>query len=251
MSQTWQTDLYQNKHSFVWQLGQGVVDLLNPQPGERILDLGCGTGQLSQEIANRGAIVVGLDADAAMVAEAQRNFPSPTFAVADAREFLLDEPVDAILSNAVFHWIDDPVAVAKHMWLALKPGGRLAVEFGGKGNVATITAAIADAYRKLGYGAVSMPSWYFPPIGEYTSLLERQGFEVQLASLRDRPTLLEGESGLINWLKMFAGRFGADLSPDEQQRLFEETATKARSALYKNGQWWADYRRIQVLARKL
>lgn len=250
MNQTWQTDLYQDNHSFVWQLGQGVVDLLDPQLGEHILDLGCGTGQLTQAIAERGATVIGLDADPAMIAEAQKNFPALTFAVADARTFALANPVDAIFSNAVFHWIDDPTAVAVCMWAALRPGGRLVVEFGGKCNMATVLAAIAAARTTLGYGAAPDSPWYFPTVGEYTSLLEQQGFEVQFASLRDRPTPLEGNSGLMNWLQMFAGQFWADLPPEQQEQLLKTIEEKAKSKLYREGQWWADYRRIRVLARK-
>ena len=250
MNQTWQTDLYQDNHSFVWQLGQGVVDLLNPQPGERVLDLGCGTGQLSQIIADRGATVIGLDADSAMIAEAQKNFPALTFVVADAREFSLAEPVDAIFSNAAFHWIDDPAAVATCMWAALKPTGRLAVEFGGKGNMATVLAAIASARAAHGYGAIPASPWYFPSVGEYTSLLEQQGFEVQFASLRDRPTPLEGDSGLVNWLHMFAGQFWADFPSEQQPQLLKTIAANVQPELYRQGQWWADYRRIRVLARK-
>lgn len=250
MVQTWQPDLYQNKHSFVWQLGQGILDLLNPRPGETILDLGCGTGQLTQAIAHRGASVIGLDADPAMITEAHKNFPDLTFQVADARTFELPNPVDAIFSNATLHWIDDPVAVATRMWAALKPGGRLAVEFGGQGNIATVLVAIAAAREILGYGAAPPSTWYFPTIGEYASLLESQGFEVQFANLSDRPTRLEGESGLSSWLQMFAGHFWADLPSNQQKQLLQATEAQARPQLYRNGQWWADYRRIRVLASK-
>ncbi|MBE7380686.1 MAG: methyltransferase domain-containing protein [Leptolyngbya sp. SIO1E4] len=250
MEQTWQTDLYQDKHSFVWQLGQGVLELLNPQPGEQILDLGCGTGQLTQAISNRGATVIGLDADPTMIAEAQQNFPALSFSVADAREFTLLEPVDAIFSNATFHWVTDQEAVTRRLWAALKPGGRLAVEFGGKGNMAAVLAEIATARDTLGYGAAPESRWYFPAIGEYTSLLECHGFEVQFAHLFDRPTPLVGAAGLTNWLKMFAGQFWADLAPEQQQQLWRETERHAQAQLYQQGQWWADYRRIRVLATK-
>ncbi|NER81829.1 MAG: methyltransferase domain-containing protein [Leptolyngbya sp. SIO1D8] len=250
MNQAWQPNFYQDKHSFVWQLGQGVLDLLNPRPGEHILDLGCGTGQLTQAIADRGATVIGLDADPAMISTAQQNFPSISFSVADAREFSLATPVDAIFSNAVFHWIPEQTAVIARLWAALKPGGRLAVEFGGKGNMAGVITAIAAARDTLGYGAASASAWYFPTISEYTSLLEHQGFEVTFASLFDRPTPLNGEAGLTNWLHMFGRKFLTDLSPEQQAELLRETEDKARPKLYEGGQWWADYRRIRVLAHK-
>lgn len=248
MASTWQPQLYQGKHRFVWQLGQGILELLNPQAGERIVDLGCGTGQLTQAIAVCGAQVVGLDADAAMIAEAQRNFPDLTFAVANACTFTVATPVDAIFSNAALHWITDQEAVTTRLVAALKPGGRLVVEFGGKGNVAMLTAAIAAARQTLGYDAVPSP-WYFPAIGEYASLLERHGLEVTFASLFDRPTPLDGEMGFVNWVRMFARYAWGDLPPEQQALLFQEAECQARGSLYREGQWWADYRRIRIVAQ--
>ena len=89
--------------------------------------------------------VIGLDADPAMIAEAKQQSPHLTFEVGDARQFTLPAPVDAIFSNATLHWVDDPVAAIKCMAAALKPGGRLVAEFGGKGNMAQVLAAIATA----------------------------------------------------------------------------------------------------------
>ena len=251
MNNAWDPDLYQKKHSFVWQLGQDLVTLLDPQPGESILDLGCGTGQLTQAIAEFGATVIGIDADPAMIAEAHQQFPKLAFEVADVCSFRLSEPVDAIFSNAVLHWITDPVAVIQSMAIALKPGECIVAEFGGKGNIATVLAAIATARDRLNLDPSPASPWYFPSMGEYVSLLEQQGFKVQLARLYDRPTPLEGQNGLRNWLAMFATRFWADLSAQQLETLLAEIVIIARPSLYRHDQWWADYRRIQVIANKL
>jgi trans-aconitate methyltransferase len=252
MKQTWDTDLYQGSHSFVWQLGQGLVDLLDPQPGESILDLGCGSGQLTQAIADRSATVIGMDSDAAMVEQAQRNFPTLTFQVTDARSFTLPQPVDAVFSNAVLHWIpaQDQPTVARQIWTALKPGGRFVAEFGGAGNMGQVLTALAAARTALGYGLASAEPWYFPTIGTYAQVLEAQGFELRFASLRDRPTPLDGEAGLANWLRMFAGRYLAGLSPEQWQAVVDQVTTTLRPRLYRQGQWWADYRRLCVMALK-
>lgn len=250
MENPWNPDLYQEKHSFVWQLSQGLVDLLEPQPGEWILDLGCGTGQLTQAIAERGAMVIGIDADPAMIAEAKQQSPHLTFEVADARQFTLADPVDAIFSNATLHWVDDPVAAIQHMAAALKPGGRLVAEFGGKDNMAKVLEAIATARDQLNFGPSPASPWYFPAIGEYASLLEQHGFEVQLARLYDRTTPLEGKDGLLHWLQMFATRFWADLTPQQTAELLPQVLELARSNLYQQDQWWADYRRLQIIARQ-
>lgn len=250
MENPWDPELYQEKHSFVWQLSQGLVELLNPQPGEQILDLGCGTGQLTAAIAARGASVIGIDADPAMIAEAQAKFPEIAFQVADARQFRLPKPVDAIFSNAALHWIDEPVAVIDHMVAALQPNGRLVAEFGGKGNMATVIGAIATARNQLGFGPSPARPWYFPSVSEYAGLLEAGGFEVQLARLYDRPTPLEGTEGLLNWLQMFATRFWEDLPSSQVDDLLAKVIQLTSSRLYRQNRWWADYRRLQVVAYK-
>src|SRR5437868_5307298 len=92
----WNPALYDGKHSFVWKYGASLLELLAPQPGERILDLGCGTGHLTAQIAEAGAEVIGIDAAAAMIEEARRAYPSLRFEIMDARDFTFAEPFDAI-----------------------------------------------------------------------------------------------------------------------------------------------------------
>ncbi|MEO0539690.1 MAG: methyltransferase domain-containing protein, partial [Cyanobacteria bacterium P01_A01_bin.105] len=195
--QTWDTDRYQTQHDFVWQYGEGLLPLLAAQPGEYILDLGCGTGQLTQQIADQGARVIGLDADPAMVTEAQNNYPDLTFRQADARDFTVAEPCDAVFSNATLHWVTEPAAAVQAIYRALKPGGRLVAEFGGQGNVQTIIAAVEAVLGRSG-----LSPWYFPSLAEYVGLLAEQGFEVTFAQLYERPTPLKGEDGLANWVRM-------------------------------------------------
>ena len=146
----WDAKLYDGRHAFVHQLAAGVVDLLAPQPGERVLDLGCGTGALTQQIADAGADVFGIDASPAMVAKATAAYPGLSFAVADATTMVFDQPFDAVFSNAVLHWVRPPAAAVARMFAALRPGGRLVLEMGGRGNVATVLAAAAAAGRDVG-----------------------------------------------------------------------------------------------------
>ncbi|MCU0542902.1 MAG: methyltransferase domain-containing protein [Oscillatoriaceae cyanobacterium Prado104] len=253
MSQNcWNTGLYERNHAFVWEYGESVVELLAPQAGERILDLGCGTGQLTEKIAQTGAFVRGIDASAAMVAKARDNYPSIDFTVADARSFEVEEQLDAVFSNAVLHWIKEPDAVINCIGKALKPGGRFVAEFGGKGNVGAIVAGICSVLSEIGCGELaSMNPWYFPSVGEYAGLLENAGFEVRYAVLFDRPTVLEGGcSGMVNWIEMFAGGWLSALSEEVRSRAIQKVAEKVRSSLYSDGNWMADYRRIRVVAIK-
>jgi trans-aconitate methyltransferase len=247
--QDWNTHLYEQNHAFVWRYGEDLLRLLTPQPGERVLDLGCGTGQLTAQIAAMGAEVVGLDASAEMIGKAQTNYPELSFVVADGRNFRVEQPFDAVFSNATLHWICNPDAVIHSVWSALKPQGRFVAEFGGKGNVQAIITALNSALNELGVAA-SNP-WYFPSISDYASRLEQQGFEVLMALLFDRPTPLEGESGLANWLRMFASSFLSQLSTEEWRQVVKTVETQLRPTLYQNDTWMADYRRIQIVARRI
>lgn len=249
----WDAALYDARHSFVWERGADVLALLAPQPEERILDLGCGTGHLSARIAEAGARVVGLDSSEEMIAEARRNFPALEFVVGDARDFHFDEPFEAVFSNAALHWVRQPERVAHCICEALTPGGRFVAEMGGQGNVERVLEGLRHARAAIGSPVESgFNPWYFPTIGEYTSLLETQGFDVTFALLFARPTTLEeGEAGLRNWIQMFGASFCSDLEPKKQEELFFVVEQQLRKELFREGQWCLDYRRLRVMARRV
>jgi len=244
----WNPALYDGKHSFVWKYGASLLELLAPQPGERILDLGCGTGHLTAQIAEAGAEVIGIDAAPAMIEEARRAYPSLRFEIMDARDFTFPEPFDAVFSNAVLHWVKQPAEVIDCLRRALKPGGRFVAEFGGRGNVKQIATALESAFLELGCGSFELP-WYYPGIAEYAGLLEQSGFEVTHAILFDRPTPLEGEEGLRHWIEMFGGAILSRVPEDRRDLFFKKVEEQARPTLYREGTWSADYRRLRIVAR--
>ena len=248
----WNTALYESKHAFVWQYGEELLKLLSPQPGERILDLGCGPGQLTAKIATAGTVVMGIDADRTMIEKAKHNYPQLQFAVADAQNFQVEQPFDVVFSNAVLHWIPEPDAVIRCIHQALKPRGRFVAEFGGKGCVLAITKALYNVLGEMGYkSSESQIRWYFPSIGEYATRLEEHGFEVSYAVLFDRPTpLSDGDVGLANWIQMFANRLLLGLSAEQQTHVIQAVEHRLKPTLYKDGTWIADYRRIRVVAIK-
>lgn len=246
VSQSWDTERYQDQHSFVWQYGAALIDLLSPKPGEHILDIGCGTGQLTHAIAETGAVVSGIDADAVMIATAQQQYPELSFTVADARNFNVKQPVDSIFSNAALHWIKPPEQVVQAVANALKPGGKFVAEFGGKGNVQTVVRAVETVRKQQ-----NLSPWYFPSIGEYTHLLETYALEATFAVIFARPTPLnDGEQGLANWLRMFGDTLLAGLNADDVEVLLREVETLLRPQLYDGKQWVADYRRLRLMAVK-
>ena len=242
----WNVELYEDKHSYVWQYGAKLIEILAPKAGESILDLGCGTGQLTAQIAATGAKVVGIDAAQSAIAQCRQNYPQLEFMVADGADFTVETKFDAVFSNAALHWIKPPVAAVKCIYNALKPGGRLVAEFGGKGNIEQIVTAVNRAFEQSDYNP-----WYFPSIGEYSNLLEQQGFRVDSVILFPRPTKLDGENGLANWLEMFAKDRFEEVSPRHKATIINRVEAKLRPSLYRDGHWWADYYRIRITAIKL
>lgn len=248
MSTTWDAEQYEGKHSFVWRLGAGVLELLAPQSGERILDLGCGTGQLTAEIAKKGARVVGLDNSANMIGQARQNYPGLSFVLGDATSFRFDEAFDAVFSNAALHWVKNAEAAVNSIGQALKRGGRFVAEFGGSGN----TRAILSAFRSvLGAESDARCPWYYPSIAQYSSLLERYGLETRHAELFDRPTALEGETGMEDWLRMFCGSFFKGMPEADVGAKMRDVVSLLRPQLYREGVWKVDYRRLRVAAAKI
>lgn len=250
-SPTWDADRYDRSFGFVSALGRGVVDLLAARPGERILDLGCGTGELAADIAATGVQVRGIDADAAMIAKARRDHPGLPFEVADGHDFEVDEPFDAVMSNAALHWMLRPDAVIACVRAALRPGGRFVAEFGGQGNVATIHRAIVASATELGAHAGQLEDpWYFPSPGEHALRLEAGGFRVRSMELIDRPTPLS-DDGVAGWIRMFGGRIIDGVPPDHRDEVIALAVERCRPTLQQDGGWFADYVRLRFLAERI
>ena len=247
-STTWNPGLYDASHSFVWKHGASVLDLLAPQAGERILDVGCGTGHLTAKIADSGAVVVGSDSSQAMIDEARRTYPGIRFDVADGRALPYDTEFDAVFSNAALHWISPPDAVVASVRRVLKSRGRFVAEFGGKHNIAAILDAVHTALDEAGKSRDGRFAYYFPSVAECATLLESHGFTVTLAAWFDRPTPLDGEDGMRRWLDMFAGVSFDGLTHEVRQEAMTRAIESARPKLLKDGIWVADYKRIRVVA---
>ncbi len=248
---SWDATAYDHTFSFVTRYGQGVLEDLAVQPGERVLDLGCGTGELTARIAAGGAEVVGLDLDADMIRRAREQHPQLRFEIGDAQAFVRPggiEGFDAVFSNAALHWMLRPAAVIERVRAALRPGGRFVAEAGGRGNVAGVEQALQRAREESGLPAVASP-WFFPSIATYARLLEEGGLEPQRMSLHDRPTpLVEGESAMRDWMTMFGSPFLRDLAAAQRERVLTRAAELLRPTLWQQGRWLVDYRRLRFLA---
>lgn len=245
----WDADGYDRSFGFVAGHGFALVDLLDPRPGERVLDLGCGTGTLTAELAERGAAVLGVDADPQMVSAARAQHPEISFDVADAHELTVARPYDAVFSNAALHWMTDPDRVVTNVREALSPGGRFVAEMGGAGNVATILEALRTTCAEFGIDADPWLRQYYPSPAEHASRLENGGFEVRWMHYFARPTpLTECPDGVADWVRMFRSGLVAGMPESTAAALLARVNALAADALLRDGTWVADYQRLRFTA---
>ncbi len=237
---------YARQGRFVADLAGGVFDLLSPERGERILDLGCGDGALTAKIAASGATVVGVDSSPSMV-EAAKALGLDT-RVASGAELSFEHEFDAVFSNAALHWMRNQEAVLAGVHRALKPGGRFVAEMGGFGNVAAISVALSAALRPWGLDAASLEQNYFPTPTQYAAQLKTAGFVVDEIGLIPRPTALP-ESGMRGWLETFRRGLLEQLPEKDRERAIDEAVALLEPVLRANeGGWFADYVRLRFRA---
>lgn len=244
----WDSSLYESDHSFVHEYGRDVVDLLEPKREERILDLGCGTGHLTNRLDDEARTVVGIDASPTMIAEASNTYPRTAFLHGDARFLPFTDAFDAVFSNAALHWIDadEQGTVADAVRRSLRPNGRFVAELGATGNVSAIERALSAELRTRGYEVTS--PWYFPTVGEHAVVLEEHGFDVRYMRVFERPTELDGEDGLRNWLSMFCESFFESVPDRERREIVATVEARLKPDMYRDGTWLADYRRLRFVA---
>lgn len=248
--QHWDPDRYQRNAGFVAELGEPVVDLLAPVAGERILDLGCGDGALTEKLVGRGCVVVGVDGSAEQVLAARARGLEAT--VVDGQHLTYREEFDAVFSNAALHWMKaDPDAVIAGVYRALKPGGRFVGEFGGAGNVETVRRALHDELATRGFATVAddLDPWFFPTPEAYRNRLEKAGFSVHSIELIERPTPLPGP--MEDWLDTFGEAFINIVKMADRNQFKRAVATRVADSLrHADGSWSVDYVRLRFKAMK-
>lgn len=249
MTQTWDPLAYERNGAFVHGLAEGVLEWLDAQPGEYILDLGCGDGQLTQRLKDTGAHVLGVDASAEMVAAARARGVEAEQAPAESLPFR-DATFDAVFSNAVLHWVRGQDAMMAQVHRVLKPGGRFVAEMGGHGNVAAIHVAFMAVLDRYGFRDREDGVNYYPTAESYRERLERHGFRVEQMAVIPRPTKL-AESGMEGWLHTFRRGVLDELPADRREAVVRETVELLAPALRdETGNWIADYVRLRFVALK-
>ncbi|MEM1049162.1 MAG: class I SAM-dependent methyltransferase [Pseudomonadota bacterium] len=244
--QTWKAQSYDDNVRFVSVYGEAVLDWLGARPGERILDLGCGDGALTAQLAESGATLVGVDGAPDFVRAARERGIDAR--LHDGHDLPFEDEFDAVFSNAALHWMTDPQAVLGGVTRALKPGGRFVGEFGGHGNVAAIVTAMRAVCRRYdGDPALGFP-WYFPTPDAYSALLQEAGFVVDRISHFARPTPLP--TGIHGWLGVFCQPF-FDQFGDRRDAVIDDVVDALETSLkLPDGTWIADYVRLRFAAHR-
>lgn len=244
MNQTWNPEQYDQHVRFVSDLGMPVIELLDPQPGERILDLGCGDGALTEKLTEMGCRVVGVDASPEQIEAAKRR--GLDVHVMDGQALEFESEFDAVFSNAALHWMKRPDDVVAGVNRALQPGGRFVGEFGGYGNIHSILQQLSLALKQFDLDFESLNPWYFPTIEDYQKRLKNSGFEVRSIKLIPRPTPLPGD--IMDWFEVFLPAFISSMNQQERLQFYETLKQPLKPVLYKNDQWEVDYVRLRFFA---
>ena len=246
---SWNPALYDDRAAFVSELGTDLVGWLGPRAGERILDLGCGTGTLTAHIASLGAQVTGIDRSSAMIQSAQEKYVELRFQVADGQDLTYQAEFEAVFSNAALHWMPRASDVLCGVERALVPGGRFVAEFGGAGCVRTVIDAVEQILREWQIDPSPFVNWFFPSPGRYAGLIEANGLVPRELRYFARPTPIAGEDGLATWLAIFQVDLMKSLG-DRWPELCRKASERCHSALFRDGQWWLDYVRLRIVATK-
>ncbi len=244
----WNSNLYDNAQAFVSEYGKDLISFIPTGDNLNILDLGCGTGDLTNEIKQNGNHnIIGVDSSQEMVDKAKEKYKDIDFTVCDATKLPFTNKFDVIFSNAVFHWISDQTALHTAIYTALKKDGMLICEFGGYQNIANISRAFGNAIAKFGGGYKS--PFYFPKVEDHAKILEDAGFVIEKIYDYDRPTPLpNADLGLRQWVCQF---FSGDLEKySNQEEILAMVEDELRATMFDGEKWIADYRRLRVIAKK-
>jgi trans-aconitate methyltransferase len=246
-STSWNPESYAKNARFVSDLGEPLLHLLDAQPGEIILDLGCGDGALTEKIAGYGCAVIGVDSSFRQLKAAKERGLNAV--VMDGHQLCFQRRFDAVFSNAALHWMKQPGTVVGGVASSLKPGGRFIGEFGGKGNVTRIRSALHAGLRRRAIDPAPIDPWYYPSAEEYSKLLSRAGFIVNYIELIPRPTKLPGD--ILDWLEIFAQPFTQAVPEPERGSFLKEVRNELATCLRDGASnWFADYVRLRFHATK-
>ena len=208
---TWNAADYAVNSAVQQSWAREIIARLHLRGDEHILDVGCGDGKVTAEIARvvPCGSVTGVDASTEMIGFARKAFPTSEisnlkFQITDARKISFKTKFDLVFSNAALHWVDDHEAILNGAAGVLKPGGRLVVSCGGKGNAHDVFLALRPEMRLKRWRAffrrMPMPYFFYAP-GDYEKWLPKFGFKIHALKLAPKDAAYAGADGLATWLR--------------------------------------------------
>ncbi len=207
----WNAEDYQRNSQAQQKWAKELIAKLDLIGSENVLDLGCGDGKVTAEIAGSlpTGSIMGVDNSASMIELATENYPSAlypnlSFKVMDACCLSFEGCFDVVFSNAALHWVKNHGPVVEGLYKSLKTGGKILLQMGGKGNASNILSVLEDIQ--------SSPEWQpyfenfefpygFLGIDKYKELLTNAGFTVKRVELIPKDMAHEGKSGLEGWIR--------------------------------------------------
>ncbi|KKK16031.1 hypothetical protein ARAM_004616 [Aspergillus rambellii] len=266
---TWSSEAYSDSASFVPKLTQTLLQYLDPQPTDKVLDIGCGDGKFTEAFLPFVEKVLGLDSSPAMIEAANREYSGEKaeFRVLDCCYLETDSSVakgtwDKVVSNAALHWIlrqeTTRISTLKGIYDSLKPGGTLVFEMGGHGNIPEVSTALMYALVQQGIPiekAREINPWFFPSVAWMTSALESIGFQVEKMEAEHRPTKLTSSvtGGLAGWVRLMGAVFLDALAPEKRDSVVQEVCEILQTTVTRveDGSQWLGYVRLRGVAKKI
>lgn len=268
----WSSEAYSSAAGFVPKLTTKVVSYLDPQANDTILDIGCGDGELTAQIAKSAGRVLGVDASQSFINSAKDKHGSLSncsFVLNDSTQLqscaeAVTGQWDKAFSNAAMHWIlrepSTRAAFFENVHKALRPGGKFVFEMGGKGNVAEIhtasTAALLHAGVPLERAREASP-WFFPSTTWMSAALEAAGFEVETCETEYRPSLLtadkqDGSGGILGWARLMCAQFLEAAPEEKRDQVLREICDVIETVITReeDGSRYLGYVRLRAVAKK-
>lgn len=242
MTREWNAAAYDRLPIPMTRWGETVLGWLDLTGDERVLDAGCGTGQVTEKLRTRlpRGEVVALDGSASMIERARDRLGNDrvSYVVADLqRPLAIDEPVDAVLSTATFHWVLDHDALFRNLAAVTRPGAQLAAQCGGEGNIVSIEAALRD----MGEDFAGRKHYAGPELTR--ERLETAGFIDIETWLHAEPSPIP-ENDLEDYLETIClGDHVEGMSDDDRSSFVHEVARRLPEPII-------DYVRLNIRARR-
>ncbi len=257
MTMEWNASSYETLANPMTKWGGEFLSKLDLRGDESVIDAGCGTGRVTEKLLERlpRGKVLAADGSNAMVEAAKKRFAGDervSFSRQNLLELEVEEPADIIFSTATFHWIPDHEKLFERLHAALIPGGLLAAQCGGEGNISRVNEATGKVMRREPF-APYFRNWtddkLYAGVEATEDRLRRAGFEPERVWLHEEPTEFDTVENLASYLGAIILRGHVEVLPEEEREPFALAVAGEMAAM--DGSLLADYVRLNIMARRI